>query len=141
MNLKSFSKPKIAIVVAALYTAIMGIEMFYLKTFLGITYGQPEMMNLFWFILIILNGINVFWVTRYFSWQAIGFRALNRQQLLWFLPSIAVLIALRYYQHFDGKLWKQSGELTWMSPWKRVYAPLPGIQPNIVTNRTVEGKR
>ena len=38
--------------------------------------------------------LNVFWVTRYFGWQAIGFRSLNRQQLLWFLPSIAVLIAM-----------------------------------------------
>ena len=62
-----------AIAAAVLYTAIMGIGMFYMKTFMGITYGQPEMMNLFWFILIILNAINVFWVTRYFGWQAIGF--------------------------------------------------------------------
>jgi membrane protease YdiL (CAAX protease family) len=93
-QLASLSKPKIAILAAFLYTAIMGIGMFYMKTFLGISYGQPEMMNLFWFILIILNAINVFWVTRYFGWQAIGFRALNRKQLLWFLPAIVVLIAL-----------------------------------------------
>ncbi|MBN8564566.1 MAG: CPBP family intramembrane metalloprotease [Leptolyngbya sp. UWPOB_LEPTO1] len=93
MNLNSFSKPQIAIVAAVLYTAIMGIGMFYMKTFMGITYGQPEMMNLLWFILILLNIVNIFWVTRYFSWQAIGFRRLNRQQLLWFLPLIAVLIA------------------------------------------------
>ena len=94
MNLTSFSKPKIAILAAFLYTAIMGIGMFYMKTVLGITYGQPEMMNLFWFILIILNALNVFWVIRYFGWQAIGFRRLDRTQLLWFLPSIAVLIAM-----------------------------------------------
>lgn len=94
MNLTSFSKPKLALVAAVLYTAIMGLGMFYLKTFMGITYGDPAMMNLFWFILILLNAINVFWVTRYFGWQAIGFRSLNRQQLLWFLPSIAVLIAM-----------------------------------------------
>ena len=94
MNLTSFSKPKIAIAAAVLYTVIMGIGMFYMKTFLGITYGQPEMMNLFWFILIILNVINVFWVIRYFGWQAIGFRPLDRKQLLWFLPTIIVLIAM-----------------------------------------------
>ncbi len=94
MDSSSVSKPKIAILAAFLYTAIMGIGMFYMKTFMGITYGQPEMMNLFWFILIILNIINVFWVTRYFGWQAIGFRPLDRKQLLWFLPSIAVLIAI-----------------------------------------------
>ena len=94
MNLTSFSKPKIAIVAAVIYTAIMGIGMFYMKTFMGITYGQPEMMNLFWFILIILNAINAFWVTRYFSWPTIGFRSLDRKQLLWFLPAIIVLIAM-----------------------------------------------
>lgn len=90
----SLSKPKIAVLAALIYTAIMGIGMFYMKTFMGITYGQPEMMNLFWFILIILNILNVFWVTRYFDWQAIGFRSLDRKQLLWFLPLIAVLIAM-----------------------------------------------
>ncbi|GAB4471586.1 MAG: hypothetical protein OHK0037_30980 [Elainellaceae cyanobacterium] len=93
-QLASPSKPKIAILAAFLYTVIMGIGMFYMKTFLGISYGQPEMMNLFWFILIILNLLNVFWVTRYFSWSAIGFRPLHRRQLLWFLPMIAVLIAM-----------------------------------------------
>ncbi|MCG9892989.1 MAG: CPBP family intramembrane metalloprotease [Thermosynechococcaceae cyanobacterium MS004] len=90
----SLSKPKIAVLAAFIYTAIMGIGMFYMKTFLSITYGDPAMMNLFWFILIILNAINVFWVTRYFSWTAIGFRSLNRKQLLWLLPSIVVLIAM-----------------------------------------------
>lgn len=94
MNLTSFSRPKIAIAAAVLYTAIMGIGMFYMKTFMGISYGQPEMMNLFWFIMIILNVLNVFWVTRYFSWRAIGFRPLDRKQLLWFLPAIIVLIAM-----------------------------------------------
>lgn len=94
MNLTSVSKPKIAIIAAVLYTAIMGVGMFYMKAFLDITYGDPAMMNLFWFILIILNGLNIFWVTRYFSWTAIGFRPLDRKQLLWFLPSIALLIAM-----------------------------------------------
>jgi hypothetical protein len=36
MNLTSFSRPKIAIAAAVLYTAIMGIGMFYMKTFMGI---------------------------------------------------------------------------------------------------------
>jgi membrane protease YdiL (CAAX protease family) len=94
MDLSSVSKPKIAVLAAFLYTAIMGIAMFYMKTFQGITYGDPAMMNIFWIVLIILNVINVFWVTRYFSWQEIGFRSLDRKQLLWFLPSIAVLVAM-----------------------------------------------
>jgi membrane protease YdiL (CAAX protease family) len=94
MPLAPFSKPQIAIAAAVLYTAIMGGAMFYMKAFRGITYGEPEMMTVFWFVLIGLNLLNVFWVTRYFGWQAIGFRPLDPKQLLWFLPSIAVLIAM-----------------------------------------------
>lgn len=90
----SFSKPKIAVLAAFIYTTAMGVAMFYMKTFRGITYGAPEMMTVFWVVLLGLNLLNVFWVTRYFSWQEIGFRSLNRKQLLWFLPSIAVLIAM-----------------------------------------------
>lgn len=41
-------------------------------------------------------------------------------------------IALRYYQHFVGKLWEQYGESAWMSAWKQVYVRPPGIQPNLV---------
>lgn len=90
----SLSKPKIAVLAAFIYTAVMGAGMFYMKEFRGITYGAPEMMTVFWIVLIGLNLLNVFWVTRYFSWQMIGFRPLHHRQMLWFLPSIAVLIAM-----------------------------------------------
>lgn len=93
-QLASLSKPKIAVLAAFLYTAVMGAGMFYMKAFRGISYGAPEMMTVFWIILLGLNLLNVFWVTRYFSWREIGFRSLDRKQLLWFLPLIVVLIAL-----------------------------------------------
>lgn len=59
MSSNSFSKPKIAILAACLYTAVMGIGMFYMKNFKGITYGEPEMMNVFWFVMIAVNAINI----------------------------------------------------------------------------------
>lgn len=90
----SLSKPKIAVLAAFVYTAVMGAAMAYMKAVRGISYGEPEMMTVFWIVLLGLNLLNGFWVTRYFSWQAIGFRALDRRQLLWFLPSIAVLIGM-----------------------------------------------
>jgi hypothetical protein len=65
MPLAPFSKPQIAIAAAVLYTAIMGGAMFYMKAFRGITYSEPEMMTVFWIVLIGLNLLNVFWVTRY----------------------------------------------------------------------------
>jgi len=90
----SSSKPQIAVLAAVIYAVVMGVAMFYMKTFQGITYGAPEMMTVFWIVLVVLNLLNVFWVTRFFGWKTIGFRSLNRQQLVWFLPSIAVLIAM-----------------------------------------------
>lgn len=94
MNSTSLSKTKIAILAAFIYTAFMGCGMFYMKTFKGIFYGTPDMMNVFWLVLIIVNIINVFFVIRYFSWQEVGFRKLNTRQLLWFIPSLSVLIAM-----------------------------------------------
>jgi hypothetical protein len=41
-------------------------------------------------------------------------------------------IALRYYQHFVGKLWEQFSPDAWMSVWKPVYVRPTGIQPDIV---------
>jgi len=82
-NQVSRSKSKIAVLAAFLYTAVMGSGMFYMKAFRGITYGTPEMMTMFWILLVGLNLLSVFWVTRYFSWQAIEFRRLNRRKLLW----------------------------------------------------------
>ena len=41
-------------------------------------------------------------------------------------------IALRYYQHFVGKLWEQFGADAWMSTWKQVYARTGGVTPDIV---------
>lgn len=94
MTLPLPSKPKIAIFAALIYTAIMGFGMFYMKNFRGISYEQPEMTTVFWFVLLVLNAINVFFVIRYFGWQEIGFRQLKPKQLLWFVPSISVLLAM-----------------------------------------------
>lgn len=85
------SKPKIAIVAACLYTALMGVGMFYTKTFQGITYGNPEMMNILWFFMLIGSAVTSFFVIRYFGWQAVGFRKLHPRQLLWMVPPIALL--------------------------------------------------
>lgn len=42
-------------------------------------------------------------------------------------------VALRYYQHFVGKLWEQFGADAWMSAWKQVYVRPQGMQPDIVS--------
>ncbi|HEY9628172.1 MAG TPA: CPBP family intramembrane glutamic endopeptidase [Coleofasciculaceae cyanobacterium] len=88
------AKPKVAIAAACLYTAVMGIGMFYTKAFQGITYGNPEMMNILWFFMLVGSAVTLFFVIRYFGWQAIGFRTLNPRQLLWFIPLIALQLVM-----------------------------------------------
>jgi membrane protease YdiL (CAAX protease family) len=90
----SSSKPKIAVLAAVIYTVVMGVAMFYMNEFQGITYGEPQMLSVLWIPLVVLNLLNGFWVIRHFNWRAIGFRCLHRQQLVWLLPSIAVLTAM-----------------------------------------------
>ncbi|PSB26065.1 hypothetical protein [Stenomitos frigidus] len=50
-------------------------------------------------------------------------------------------IALRYYQHFVGKLWEQYGESAWMSAWQQVYVRPDGLQPDIVAELRAIGDR
>lgn len=94
MTSTSSKNPKIALVAASIYIGIMGSAMFYMKTFQDISYGDPRMVDSLWPVLIVLNAVCVFFVTRYFSWQEIGFRRLNLRQLGWFLPPVSALIAM-----------------------------------------------
>jgi hypothetical protein len=50
-------------------------------------------------------------------------------------------VALRYYQHFVGKLWEQFGVKTWMNAWRQVYVRPQGIQPDIVAELRGIGDR
>jgi hypothetical protein len=50
-------------------------------------------------------------------------------------------VALRYYQHFVGKLWEQFGADAWMSAWKQVYVRPNGIQPDVVAELKAIGDR
>ncbi|MEA5571948.1 CPBP family intramembrane glutamic endopeptidase [Calothrix sp. UHCC 0171] len=94
MDLTSLAKPKIAILVAFLYTAFTGFGMFYTKAFRGITYGSPEMMNIFWFFVLVGFVMTAFVVTRYFGWSVVGFRKLDSRKLLWFTPYLALLTVM-----------------------------------------------
>ncbi len=95
MAAKSENKPLIGVLAALVYIAIMGGGMIYLS-FQGVTYGSPEMFGIFWPILILLNIVNVFFVTRYFGWRNAGFGKLDTTQLLWLLP-LGSLLAYKWY--------------------------------------------
>ena len=95
MTVQSENKPLIGVVAALVYIAIMGGGMIYLS-FQGITYGSPEMFNVFWPILILLNIINIFFVMRFFGWRNAGFGKLDATQLIWLLP-LLTLLAYKWY--------------------------------------------
>lgn len=95
MTVQSENKPLIGIIAASVYIAIMGGGMIYLSV-QEITYGSPEMFNVFWPILILLNIINIFFVMRFFGWRNAGFGKLDATQLIWLLP-LLTLLAYKWY--------------------------------------------
>ncbi len=92
--MQSENKPLIGIIAAFVYTAIMGAGMIYL-TRQGITYGSPDMFNVFWPILILLNIVNIIFVMRFFGWRNAGFGKLAATQLIWLLP-LLTLVAYKW---------------------------------------------
>lgn len=95
MIAQSENKPMIGVVAALVYIAIMGGGMIYLSS-QGITYGSPEMFDVFWPILILLNIVNVCFVLRFFGWRNAGFGKLDATQLIWLLPLVS-LLAYKWY--------------------------------------------
>ena len=45
-------------------------------------------------------------------------------------------VALKYYQHFVGKLWERFGQDAWMSVWKQIYTRPDNGKPDIMTELT-----
>lgn len=95
MTQPSENKPLIGTIAALVYVAIMGGGMIYMGL-RGITYGSPEMFDVFWPILILLNIVNIFFVMRFFGWRNVGFRKLDATQLIWLLP-LLTLLAYKWY--------------------------------------------
>jgi uncharacterized protein len=92
--LPTTSKSQIATWAVCLYTALMALGMAYMKIVRGITYDMPEMMNVMWFVMLIGTALTVFFVVRYFGWQAVGFRQLRPRQLLWLALPLAILVGM-----------------------------------------------
>jgi len=74
-----------------LYTAIIGLGMYITYHLNGVTYGNPEMVQTLWVIEIILSSLTIFITVKYFSWQEVGFAKLQTKQMLWLIPSFALV--------------------------------------------------
>lgn len=90
----SSSKNKIplAMGLAILYTAIMGVGMYIMHHINGGMYGNAEMVDTLWWILIILTLLTMGSIVKFFSWPEVGFKKLNWSQLWWALPWTANII-------------------------------------------------
>jgi membrane protease YdiL (CAAX protease family) len=91
VTLKHENRPLIGILAALVYIAIMGVGMRYMGH-QGIVYGSPEMLDIFWPILILLNIINVIFVIRFFGWRNAGFGKLDATRLIWLAPFVVFLL-------------------------------------------------
>ena len=93
---------EIAVLMAVLFTFIFGIGIYALSVSPH-SYGEPEMGRVLWWTQIILVGITLFFVFKYFTWKTVGFGKMKALPLLWLLPSVVGLalvfpLAFQYSQ-------------------------------------------
>ncbi len=81
-----------AILLAVLYTAIIGVGM-YLSFAKGYRYGDPRFVRVLVWVEMVLVALSVFWAKRFWSWPELGCGRGRRRELLWMLPPFALLFA------------------------------------------------
>jgi len=81
-----------ALLLAVLYTAIIGVGMYVSLHWAGYRYGDPQFVRVLVWVELVLLALSVFWVKTFWSWPEVGVnRVPNRKELLWLLPPVAVL--------------------------------------------------
>ena len=82
-----------ALLLAALYTAIIGVGMYISLHLAGYPYGDPRFVRVLFWVELVLLALAVFWVRAFFSWPGVGMgKIADARELLWLLPP-GVLIA------------------------------------------------
>jgi len=84
---------KNALVLAILYTIIIGIGMYISLHWAGYQYGNPKFVRVLFWVEIVLLALSLFWVKTYYSWTSIGLAKItNKKELLWFFPPATLII-------------------------------------------------
>lgn len=89
--MKEINRSKFAVILAIIYTAIMGVGMYIMHHVQGYTYTNPEMTRSLIFTMIV---IAIFTLTVWFKWfRPYGFEKINKRGLKSFIP-FAIMIGL-----------------------------------------------
>ncbi len=110
---------KIGLQATAFYIAVVALGMIYVYVIRAEPYGTALMVSHFWVVELILCGIVLYYIIRYFGWSGVGFGRINWRATVWMLPAYMVLGAMLLVQVpklMDGSLtaaeWSLLGWLT-----------------------------
>lgn len=80
------------LLLAALYTAVIGVGMYVSLHWAGYRYGDPHFVRILVWVELALLALAVFWVMTFWSWPEVGMTRLARKkEMLWILPPAAIL--------------------------------------------------
>lgn len=88
--------PKISILSAIAYIAIMGIGMYTMHHVFNYAYDDANMVKVLIFVEIILSGFAIFVTNKFYGWKNIGFKKINFKKLIWFVPHLLVVISMLF---------------------------------------------
>jgi len=85
-----------ALLLAALYTAIIGIGMYLSFHWAGYRYGEPGFVRVLVWVELVLMLVTLFWVKRFWSWREIGIGRFENLKEFWWLAPPAIIFILAW---------------------------------------------
>ncbi len=84
---------KISFLTAFIYTALIGAGMYTSYHINGTSYNNPRMVETLMSFEIVMTLFAVVMAVKYFSWHELGFRNVEKKNLIWFAP-MGVVVAV-----------------------------------------------
>ncbi|WP_428540766.1 lysostaphin resistance A-like protein [Profundibacter sp.] len=82
-----------ALLLAALYTAIIGVGMYVSLHWAGYAYGDPYFVRVLSWVELVLLALAVFWIRAFYNWPEVGMgKIADARELLWLLPPGVIIV-------------------------------------------------
>lgn len=88
--MKNISLKKVALISAAIYTALIGAGMYTSFHINGVPYTNPKMVETLWIFEVVMTLLTVGVIAKFFSWKEVGFGKINKKQALWLIPVLGI---------------------------------------------------
>lgn len=96
------------------YLVLMAISVIILNN-IGAIINQPLMLQVSQIILQAICSLYlVYMINKYYGWINVGFKKINKKDLIWFIPHLSIILAMIYTlvkgiylqeQSFDNNIW------------------------------------